>query len=107
MRCKQAYWDIPKSARIEHGLRPDVTQVGYSGDWAMKIAEDLIAKGLRGAYPTQPDEIHLKIAPVLAGKTLPASIASPAALIELVDKVVTGLEAKIAAYQAQLGAAKV
>jgi restriction system protein len=106
MRCKQAYWDIPKSARIEHGLRPDVSQVGYSGDWVMRTAEDLIVKGLRGTYPVQPDEIHITIAPVIVSETLPASIASAAELIAIVDKIVTELEAKIAAYQAQVGAAK-
>ena len=97
IQCKKEYWDIPKNVRIDHGLRPDTAQVAYSGDWAIKVAEDLIVKGLRGSYPVQPDEIHGKIAPLVIEQTLPAPIASPAELIEVVAKIVNALEVKIAA----------
>lgn len=50
--CRVRYWDLPKEARIESGLRPDV--VGgdpYSGNVVVELASDLIAKALRGNYP--------------------------------------------------------
>lgn len=106
VQCKQEYWKIPKSVRIEHGLRPDVSQVGYAGDQAINTAEDLVAKGLRGTYPVELDDLLIKIAPVLVEQTLPPVIGSASELIEIVDKIVTGLESKIAVCKARKGATK-
>ena len=49
--CRECYWEIPKGARIEHGLRPDVGDCGYSGSTVISAVEDLLARGLRGRYP--------------------------------------------------------
>ena len=103
-QCKKEYWEIPKTKRIEHGLRPDSTQVGYSGDWAIKVAEDLITKGLRGIFPVSPDEMHLIVGPVILDQALPKSFTSLSELITIVDSIVVRLESKIALCRAHVAA---
>lgn len=49
--CRVRYWDLPKGARIESGLRPDFGGDTYSGDVVVELASDLLAKALRGIYP--------------------------------------------------------
>lgn len=57
LECKRRYWDLSKETRIELGLRPDTYAVGYSGATAIECAEELVAKGLRGAYPFECDSM--------------------------------------------------
>lgn len=104
MKCKTEYWDIPKSVRIEHGLRPDTADVGYSGDMSIKVAEDLLMKGLRGIFPVTPDEIHVGVAPRLVEQTIPSSIKSLGELVAIVSQIITRLEGKIAVCKAYLSA---
>jgi hypothetical protein len=50
--CRVRYWDLPKEARIESGLRPDIGSGDlYSGNHIVEVASDLLAKALRGNYP--------------------------------------------------------
>jgi restriction system protein len=50
--CGVRYWNIPKGARIESGLRPDVgSGSSYSGNVVVELAKDLIGKALRASYP--------------------------------------------------------
>jgi hypothetical protein len=50
--CRVRYWDLPKGARIETGLRPDVGGGDlYSGNHIVELSSDLLAKALRGMYP--------------------------------------------------------
>lgn len=103
IQCKKEYWDLPKSVRIEHGLRPEVSQVSYAGDQAIIAAEELITKGFRGAYPLQVDDLLITISPLLLEQTLPPSIGSTSELIAIVDNIVTRLEGKIAVCKAAHG----
>lgn len=93
--CKKMYWDIPKSVRTEHDLRPEVSAVGYSGDWAIKVVEDIVSKGFRGKYPICPESDHLMIGPTLAQESLPNEIKSLKELVEVAEEIVTTLETKI------------
>lgn len=102
MWCKEEYWEIPKSMRIESGLRTDF-EVGYSGDWAIKAGESLMVKGFRGEYPITPDEIHQKISKELIGQVMPKSIGSPNELLALVDPLVKDLENKISTCKTKFG----
>lgn len=102
MRCKEDYWEIPKSMRIESGLRTDY-EIGYSGNWAIQIGESLMVKGFRGEYPLDPDELHQKVSRELVGIAIPKSIESPNDLISLVDPLVKNLEIKIKACKAKFG----
>ena len=54
-RCRERYWDIPKGARIDHGLRPDSYENGYSGAAIISLTEDILRKAFRGNYPFEAD----------------------------------------------------
>ncbi len=99
IRCKEEYWKIPKRKRIEYGLRPDTQEIGYSGDWAIKVAEELITKGFRGVYPINPDEAHTLISVNLIGHDLPQKINSLKELVSSVEPLVINLEEKINKYK--------
>jgi hypothetical protein len=50
--CRVRYWEIPKGARIESGLRPDFGDEDlYSGNVVVEVASDLLGKALRGNFP--------------------------------------------------------
>lgn len=55
--CRERYWSIPKQTRIEHGLRSDVFESGYSGTCVISLAQDVLRKGLRGNYPFETDQM--------------------------------------------------
>lgn len=94
--CKEEYWEIPKAKRIECGLRTDVGgAMGYSGDWAIKAAEDLITKGLRGNYPITTDEVHVMISELIIEQELPSSIGNIQELLVSVESLVSNLEQRI------------
>lgn len=55
--CRQQYWDLPKGLRIEHGLREDTGEYGYSGARVVELCFDLVTRAFRGIYPFQSDAI--------------------------------------------------
>lgn len=57
-KCRTMYWDMPKSHRIENGLRTDFGDWGYSGAFALEVCGDLITRALRDVYPFRPDSMH-------------------------------------------------
>jgi hypothetical protein len=95
--CKREYWELSKADRILCGLRPEVSGVGYSGDWVTKVTEDLITKGFRGVYPIEPDEMHAIISKGIIKQELPQTINSLKELVETVEPLIEGLEKKIIA----------
>ncbi len=100
--CKEEYWEIPKNDRIECGLRQDSGGgVGYSGDWAIKAAEDIIIKGLRGNYPVLPDELHQMVSEKIIEQILPPKIESLKDLLVSVEQLVQNLENKINACKSK------
>jgi len=54
-KCRERYWDIPKGARIDYGLRPDSYESGYSGAAIISLTEDILRKAFRGNYPFEAD----------------------------------------------------
>jgi len=56
--CRKRYWSIPKSERIELGLRPEAPATGYSGDIVVEFAEELLGKAFRGLYPIECDSLQ-------------------------------------------------
>lgn len=89
--CRELYWSLPKGRRIEHGLRPDVAEDGYSGAAVISFAEDLLRKGLRGVYPFETDFMWRH-----ANRVEHETVISPLALVEILDPLVTDLEARLA-----------
>lgn len=95
--CKARYWDIPKEVRIEHGLRPDVGTLGYSGPRMIEFASDMILKALRGTYPIQSE--------TLAALTVPGldqEFANAEQLVSVITPIVEDLDSKITACEAAL-----
>jgi restriction system protein len=103
MWCKNEYWEIPKSYRIATGLRTDV-EIGYSGYFAIQIAEALLVQGLRGEYPFSPEILHQNVGNSLANQVIPASVSNVVELLAIVDPLVQGLEAKILSCKVQMQA---
>jgi hypothetical protein len=54
---RERYWNIPKEALIDNGLRPEVGAVGYSATQVIDLASELIAKAFRGSYPVEIDSL--------------------------------------------------
>lgn len=94
--CKTLYWDLPKRLRIEHELRPDVGEVGYSGNNVIEILEDLAAKGFRGVYPIFPTDLHVSVSGNLAAQHLPSEIDCLEKLLILIEGMLSVLEEKLA-----------
>lgn len=94
--CKKEYWDIPKMFRIQSGLRPENGgAIGYSGDWVVKAAEELISKGFRGEFPLSSDETHQMISEELMGLKIPKEFVSMFELTSFLEQLITTLERKI------------
>ncbi|MFL6674982.1 MAG: restriction endonuclease [Massilia sp.] len=88
--ARERYWSIPKSVRIAHGVRPDVSEVGFSGDLVIKLAEDLLRKGFRGSYPFEPDYMWRS---ALTG--FPETVSNAEQLCDLLDSMIGELERRL------------
>jgi hypothetical protein len=88
--CRERYWAIPKSVRIKHGLRPDVPELGYSGDGVISLTEDVLRKAFRGNYPFESDSIWRFAIP-----GVPSTFNSIEDVVALLDPMISELEAKL------------
>jgi restriction system protein len=93
--CREQYWNIPKEARIEHGLRPDVGVVGYSATHILDLAGDLLTKAFRGVYPIESETIAALCIP-----NFPRQFAKAEDLLAVVEPMVGDLGARLTAYEA-------
>lgn len=93
--CKERYWNIPKSKRIECGLRPDVMAFGYSGNHAIERFNQLLSKAFRGSYPFEIDSVQALI--FLGG---PREFRCVDEVVSTVEPMVAELEKKLAACEA-------
>jgi len=101
--CRQRYWDIPKSKRIECGLRPDVPEGGYSGDHVIELANQLLSKAIRGNYPFDIDSLPA-VASVQALIMFggPRQFNSASEIISTVEPMIVELEGKLSACVAKI-----
>lgn len=99
-RCRVVYWELPKSLRIKHGLRPDLGGFAYSGDAVIKLAESTILKAFRGAYPFEADYMSR----AAASWVFPEVLTSPEHVVAHLEPLVAELEGKLAACVAALPA---
>lgn len=90
--CRERYWDIPKYVRINHGLRPDIPESGYSGAGIISLAEDVLRKGFRGNYPFETDYMWRHTLP-----NTPSVINSTEDLVANLEPMVYELESKLEA----------
>ncbi len=95
--CRVRYWNLPKDARIEAGLRPDFGGSGYSGNIIVELASDLLAKALRGIYPVILDSMQ-----GLAIFGEDRQFAGSTEILSVVEPMIVDLEARLAACEATL-----
>lgn len=88
--CRERYWDIPKRTRIAYGLRPDVSEGGYSGAAFISLAEDILRKAFRGKYPFDTDYMSRHVAP-----GVPSAINSIEEAVALLEPMIDELESKL------------
>ena len=92
------YWDLPKEARIEAGLRPDIGSGDiYSGNHIVELASDLLAKALRGNYP-----VILNSMEGFATFGEDRQFASAKEILSVVEPMLLDLEARLSACEATL-----
>ena len=92
--CRVRYWNLPKDARIKARLRPDVGDVGYSGNIIVEFASDLLAKALRGTYPVILDSMQ-----GLAIFGEDRRFASTAEVVSVVEPMIVDLDKRLAACE--------
>jgi hypothetical protein len=90
--CKEKYWDLPKEFRIEHGLRPEVGDLGYSSTRVIESSETLLSRAFRGIYPIELDPFECTLSPE---RVLPERISSSEELVALLEPLISELEVKI------------
>jgi hypothetical protein len=96
--CRQRYWDIPKSVRIQFDLRPDSGAVGYSGDHVVAVANELLSKAFRGIFPIETES--------LAGIAIfgePKIFTTAVQLADFVQSTIVDLEAKLDVCERSFG----
>ncbi len=99
-RCRVVYWELPKSLRIQYGLRPDGGEFGYLGDAVVKLAESTILKAFRGVYPFEADYMTR----AATSWAFPEMLTSPEHVVVHLEPLVAELEGKLAACVAALSA---
>lgn len=100
LRCRSIYWELPKSFRIEHGLRPFVSDIGYSGDVVVRFAESVLLRAFRNIYPFEADHLWHAGAP----GDLPEVWTSAEQVLMHLEPMVSELQDKLAACLAALPA---
>jgi restriction system protein len=99
--CRIRYWEIPKHVRIEHGLRPDAPEDGYSGAGVISLAEDLLRKAFRGTYPFEADYMWRHAVPRMS-----PTFDSVAALLAQLEPIIGELESKLDAVHGTIAETK-
>lgn len=95
--CRERYWNIPKEARIEHGLRPPVLAIGYSGNQVIDLVSDLLPKAFRGSYPIVSETIAALTMP-----GFPRQFATAEDLVAIIGPMIDELEARLTEGEAKV-----
>ena len=94
--CERRYWDIPKEERIDHGLRPDISNPGaYSSTGTMNACIELLSQAFRGVYPIDRDDLD-----VIDVSRYPEQFASPEEILVVAEPMVSDLERRLDEYAA-------
>lgn len=101
--CRDRYWDIPKTTRIEKGLRPGFGEAHrYSGALVVEVVEKCLGLAFRGAFPIVLDPFEI----VKLDRPVPDTFSSPEEVLLVLKPLITELEAKLDAAEASLTGAK-
>lgn len=92
--AKDRYWNIPKGVRTEHGLRPEVGDVGYSAFLILHTANEIMGKAIRGIYPiTEVTPFELTIT------KSPPVFSSPQEVLAYLEPIIIDLENRLASCE--------
>ncbi len=95
--CKKRYWNLPKTRRIDCGLRPDLADGGYSATHFIDLVEKVLALAFRGSYPFEID--GLSAVAVLGDHR---QFDTPQEVLALVEPIVADVEARLTACETEL-----
>ncbi len=95
--CEARYWAIPKRQRIDHELRPDIGEWGYSGAQVAGLVNGLLSSAFRRRYPFQFDGLFSNILP-----NLPKEFSSPKEVFEALEPIVNELERRLSETETKL-----
>ncbi|CAN5459428.1 hypothetical protein BH11PSE7_BH11PSE7_25350 [soil metagenome] len=90
---RERYWDIPKSKRIEHGLRQEMGEGGYSAFFVLHAASEIMGKAIRGVYPIK------NLTPFEDLKT-PSILSGPKEVLDYLEPIIADLESRLASCYA-------
>ncbi len=90
---RERYWEIPKSKRIEHGLRQELGEGGYSAFHVLHSADEIMGKAIRGVYPIKD------LTPTQDLKT-PTILSCPKDVFEYLEPIIADLEVRLATCEA-------
>ena len=93
--CNKRYWDLSKVDRIEHGLRPESTLVGYDGQSVIGLVTELLGKALRASYPIARENLTPVVSLAAVVHRIPETINSIQELLKIVEPLVLELESKL------------
>jgi restriction system protein len=94
--CNARYFEIPKSKRIEDGLRPEVGVGGYSGALVVQVCRELISRASLGGFPFRYEELASHFIPELQNE-----FQSATQVVQILEGLVQELETKLAASEAK------
>lgn len=90
-KCRERYWDIPKSVRIKHGLRADTFSDDiYSGQFIVEVVSKVISKASRGIFPVESDLLDRTKVPCL-----PGLLCNYGEVVAVLEPLVAELESKL------------
>lgn len=92
---RERYWDIPKSKRIEHGLRQDLGGVGYTAFLVINAADEIMGKAIRGAYPIED------VTP-FHGLNIPPKLSCPKEVLGYLEPIIADLENRLTSCEAAI-----
>lgn len=108
--CRERYWRIGKSDRIEFDLRPDVFSGGFSGDHVIKAVEHTLYQAIFSGFPIKYDRTEA-VLHVLGGRRgmvrvdpgCEGALSTPAELFRVLDEELGELERRLNAAEGALG----
>jgi restriction system protein len=90
---RDRYWDIPKSMRIEHGLRQELWAHGYEAPLVLRAADEIMGKAIRGAYPIT-DQFPLQYLTTLR------ILSNPQEVLAYLEPLIADLENRLTSCEA-------
>jgi hypothetical protein len=97
--CRERYWNLPKSVRIEHGLRPDVPDFGFQGARIIEGADKMLSLAIREKFPIRDEEA----VPLFFPYDISVDASGPNELCEQLEPGMRELERRLSDAESAFG----